>query len=77
MKSTRIASAVLAHVLVAAVLVCCGGSDHSLGVTNAQAPGNPGVAVEGKCLSRGSMCLADNDCCTEWCANGVCVRKLP
>jgi hypothetical protein len=29
------------------------------------------------CLERGSACVSSNDCCTEWCANGVCAQKSP
>jgi hypothetical protein len=77
MKSTRFVSAVLGHGLVAAALVCCGGSNPSTGVTNTQAPDTPGVAPGNQCLSRGAECLRNNDCCSEWCANGVCVPKHP
>jgi hypothetical protein len=77
MKSTQIISIVAGHVLFAAAIVCCGGSHQSSGVTDVQAPGTPGVAPDGQCLSRGTRCLADNDCCSEWCANGHCATKQP
>jgi hypothetical protein len=76
MNSTRIISAVLAHLLFAAALVCCGSSQGS-GVTNAQPPNRTSVVPGGKCLSRGSDCVADSDCCTEWCVNSICTRKQP
>ena len=72
MKSIQLVSAVV----VAAALVCCAGSDQT-GVTNAQAPGTPGVAPAGECLARGTMCLAANECCSAWCANGYCAQKQP
>jgi hypothetical protein len=75
MKSSRLVSAVLAHVLVAAALLCCGGSNQTRGETNMQVPGSPGVPPKGQCLERGTECLTDNDCCSGWCANGVCARK--
>ena len=75
MKSSRLVSAVLAHVFVAGALLCCGGANQSEGVTNKQAPGTPGVPPHGLCLSKGTECLMDSDCCSEWCANGVCATK--
>ncbi|HTB77003.1 MAG TPA: hypothetical protein VK762_27350 [Polyangiaceae bacterium] len=77
MKSTRLIPAVLGPLVVAAVLLCCGGSGQSSGVTNVQAPGTPGVAPGAQCLARGTECLTDNDCCSDWCASGVCARKQP
>jgi hypothetical protein len=77
MNSPRFVAALAAHVLVGAALVCCGSSHQTSGVTNVQAPGEPGVAPSGQCLSRGTTCLTDNDCCSEWCANGHCATKSP
>jgi hypothetical protein len=66
MKSRQLVSAVI----VAAALVCCGGSNPT-GVTNAQAPG------EQECLARGARCFTSNDCCSEFCAYGFCAQKQP
>jgi hypothetical protein len=58
--------------LAAVVTLACGvscASSSQTGSTSAQAPS--------KCLDKGSMCTLDNECCSEWCANGVCVRKSP
>jgi hypothetical protein len=76
MNQTRHVSALFAHVLVAAALVCCG-SSHDSGVTNMQAPNQPNVAPSSRCLSSGTDCVADNDCCSQWCVNGRCTRKQP
>ncbi len=27
------------------------------------------------CIDRGSACVRSHDCCTQFCANGVCVRQ--
>ncbi|MGA7121083.1 MAG: hypothetical protein WBY94_13345 [Polyangiaceae bacterium] len=57
-------------VLVAGGVVACATSEESgPGVTNAQGGG--------RCLPRGSHCVMDDDCCTLWCANNVCVHKSP
>jgi hypothetical protein len=76
MKSTRLASVVLAHLLFVVALVCCG-SSHDSGVMNTQPSDRTTVVPGGKCLSRDSLCVANNDCCSEWCVNGVCTRKSP
>jgi hypothetical protein len=76
MNATRFVSAVFAHLLVVSALVCCG-SSHDSGVTNVQGPDRTTVVSGGKCLSRDSVCIANNDCCSEWCVNGICTRKSP
>ncbi|MGD0675838.1 MAG: hypothetical protein ABSC94_10495 [Polyangiaceae bacterium] len=50
-------------------LACASSSNSAPGVTNAQ--GN------GRCLDRDANCVANSDCCTLWCVNGVCARKQP
>ncbi len=71
MESLRRVSAFLGPVVIATALACglsCSVSGH-IGSTNMQ----PG----GSCLARGSACSQSHDCCTQWCANGVCVQKMP
>ena len=80
MNSSRLVAAVVGHGLVAVSLlccVCCGCSTKSTGVTNVQAPEPKGFVPGGKCLSRGTDCVTDNDCCSEWCVNGRCATKSP
>jgi hypothetical protein len=80
MKSSRVVSTIIAHVLAAgavvtfAAFVGCGGSQNS-GVTSQQ--GATSSKMEGDCLRRGAVCAASFDCCTEWCANGYCAMKQP
>jgi hypothetical protein len=77
MRSSRLVSAAIAHVLAIGAIVTfvgCGGSQSS-GVTNQQSALSP--KTEGDCLRRGAVCAASFDCCTEWCANGYCAMKQP
>jgi hypothetical protein len=77
MNSSRLVAAVVGHGLVAVALLCCGGSTKSSGVTNVQPPEPRGYVPGGQCLSRGTGCVTDKDCCSEWCANGRCTTKSP
>lgn len=52
-----------------ALAACASSKGPSPGATSPQAPN--------QCLAHGASCVADNDCCTLWCANGVCARKQP
>jgi hypothetical protein len=51
------------------VAACSHSTSSGTGVTNAQ----PG----GHCLPKRAACVANDDCCTLWCANGVCTTKQP
>jgi hypothetical protein len=73
MPSIRTVSVVLGHALFLGVCVAvsqCGGNNYkSPGVTNLQPPD--------RCLSRGTGCTVDNDCCSLWCPNGHCATRQP
>jgi hypothetical protein len=75
MKSFRQVFGMTCAVLGLLALLRCGGSQQSPGVTNAQPAGT--VEKGGKCLSRGSSCSFDADCCSEWCANDRCAIRQP
>jgi hypothetical protein len=60
---------VLGPVFALCAIAACGSSNTSAGVPNMQ----PGSA----CLGRGVACSFDADCCSQWCANGICSRKQP
>lgn len=70
MNTLRRISALLgpAAVVLALAGVSCASSQQG-GSTNAQ--------PTSRCLDKGAPCEVDNDCCTLWCANGVCVKKSP
>jgi hypothetical protein len=66
--STTVRLLVLA--VFAAVAAACASSQQQ----------SPGVASPQKtdaCLPRKATCTTNNDCCTQFCANGVCVQKEP
>jgi hypothetical protein len=80
MKSSRLPRLVvpaIAHVIAAVVVLglsaSCGSSEQR-GVTNAQ-PGTP--LAPGQCLSKGTACTLNKDCCSQFCANGQCVTNQP
>ena len=80
MKSThtrRLVMPVIAHtvaaVLVLALSASYGGPGQT-GVTNKQ-PAS-GLAP-GQCLSHASACVANTDCCSQFCANGRCATQQP
>jgi hypothetical protein len=72
------------------VLLACGSSQQqSPGVTNVQ-PENTNVTPyqqqvgptkapvrEGACIDRGEACTLSTNCCSQWCANGVCAVRQP
>jgi hypothetical protein len=68
--------------LLAAAIACGGSQQKSPGVTNMQ-PSEPQVAPtvapvhEGRCLSRGTACSFDMDCCSQWCVNSYCATRQP
>ena len=75
-------SAVHGAAICLGVLVACGGSQPSPGVTNMQ-PATPEIAPnvapvrEGQCLSRGDACSWSVDCCSQWCVNDRCAIRQP
>jgi len=79
MKSTRLAMPAIAHALAAALLVglvavAASCASEPRGVTNNQ-PEN--TLAPGQCLSTGSSCTDSMNCCSQWCANGSCVKQHP
>lgn len=56
---------------LAVALAACAGSnaERNEGVTSMQAPN--------QCLQLRAACANDDDCCSMWCANGVCTHKEP
>jgi hypothetical protein len=64
-------------ILSALTLLACAAPRQSPGVTCAQAGAPAPRESREACLSRGAACVADSECCTQWCANRVCVTRQP
>jgi len=54
-------------VAIAIAAACSSSSMTSPGATNPQPPGG--------CQNAGAHCSSNSDCCSQFCANGVCVRQ--
>ncbi len=68
-------SAVVGHGLCVFAFLCCAcGSSQSSGVTNPQPQNSPNLAP-GACIQKGDACVHSHDCCSQWCANGMCATK--
>jgi hypothetical protein len=76
METLRRISAVLGPTSIFVALAC----GVSCGAAQTQSASNSSPATSDdrdECIHHGLSCSRDNDCCTLWCANGVCTRKSP
>lgn len=71
----RMSRLIAAPVLLAMALACCANAEGP-GATQPP-PASQGTLSGGQCLTRGTRCVANRDCCTEWCANGACAMQSP
>jgi hypothetical protein len=58
---------ILSVIAVLTVITACGATVESSTVHTTGA----------ECFSRGTKCMADADCCSNWCASGECSRREP
>jgi hypothetical protein len=83
MKSMRSIPALVGGLLLIALPLAssgmsCGGSQQNPGVTNTQPETTkPPPRSQDQCLMHGAQCTLNEECCTEWCANGVCATRQP
>jgi hypothetical protein len=67
----RARKAIVTFAFGTAVIVACGGAQTGTTTTTS------GTTNQPQCAHRGSTCVIDADCCSLWCANGVCATRQP
>ncbi len=64
---------VFASAFILAIPVACAGSDTGTTTTTAASVEANGA----QCARRNAGCESDADCCSLWCASGICSRREP